>query len=251
MGLHQRRVGRVPVGEELRSPLLDPAVEIGFRDAVRRGQQRVIGNEEAHGRILLGHFLRASRKGSGVRRHRGGHVLLRLVEHDQVAAPPRVFQEAPVVLEQVGPDGVGPRADHDRVEPALRARVGARTRRPEVGTALRARVGARTRRQQSAPWNGGGSRRIGWAPSGAVRRRFAGEGSFVQLRHRGPGSCRIDWAPSGAVRRRLAGQRREGGFVQQLDRGAERLDTGGHFVADAHDVADAGPVEAGDGHGPH
>ena len=46
-------------------------------------------------------------------------------------------------------------------------------------------------------------------------------------------------------------QRGEGGFVQQFDRGAERLYPGGNFVANPHDVADAGPVEAGDGHGPH
>ena len=105
------------------------------------------------------------------------------------------------MLEQVRPDGVGPSADHNRVEPDFRA-------------------GARRRRQESAKWNGADS-------------------------------CRIGWAPSGAVRRRLAGQRGEGGFVQQLDGGAERLYRGGNLVADPHDVADAGPVEAGDGHGPH
>ena len=153
VSLHQRRVCRVPVGEELGSPLLDPAVEVGFRDAVRRGQERVIGNEEAHGRVLLGHLLRAPRQRGGVRRHRGRHVLLRLVEHDQVAAPACVFQEAPVVLEQVRPDGVGPGADHDRVEPEFCPGVG-----------------ARRRRRKSAPWNGADSCRIGWASRGAVRR---------------------------------------------------------------------------------
>ena len=100
-----------------RSSLLRPAlVEIGCR-RIRPCSARsartssfhpsMVGNEEAYGRILLGHFLRAPRKGSGVWRHRGWHVILRLVEHDQVATPPcNVFQEAPVVFEQVCPDGV-------------------------------------------------------------------------------------------------------------------------------------------------
>jgi len=59
-------------------------------------------------------------------------------------------------------------------------------------------------------------------------------------------------------RRLLAGTRaagrvqfREGGFVQEFDRGAERPDPGRHFIADPHHVADADAVQIRDRNRPN
>ena len=110
-----RRVGGVPRGEEFRSTLFNPSVEVRGCDLVRPRERLLGGREDRDRRILLRYFFRAPRQLSGKRRPLIRHELLRVVEDDHVAAGFHVVDQPVVVGLEVLADCIGARARHDGV----------------------------------------------------------------------------------------------------------------------------------------
>ena len=108
-------VRAVLVAQEVQAALLHPAAPGGFGDGVRKAEHGVVGGQDPHRRVLVGHPVAADPRRVG--------PVLRLVElelvvlHDQRAAGLDVLEQPVVVRAQVPVPLVGSDSGHDHVVP--------------------------------------------------------------------------------------------------------------------------------------
>ena len=123
VGFEQGVVALVPLAHEVEPALLNPALEVSGRDAVRPGEQGMVGLEHPQRRVLNAYPIASG--GQSVRGEDGGRTTAardRVVLHDERASIVHITQQALARSRHVGPGAHSPNAQDYGVEAAEIAR---------------------------------------------------------------------------------------------------------------------------------